>query len=570
MKKTRVGHLDQNSGKITPLAYASGSPITNLYEVLEVGADTLKPASTPVDRSAVKILPPISGRDVLAVGKNYTEHAKEFNVSGYDSSDKVDMPSHLVIFTKRATSIIADGEDILPHSEFTQALDYEGEVGVIIGKSGFGVSEADAEDYVWGYTIVNDVTAREKQRDHKQFYIGKSADGFCPMGPIAVPKEALPKVLKVQTRVNGELRQQGTTDDLIFSVKTLIKTLSESQTLQPGDVIATGTPAGVGFGLKPPVFLKPGDVVEISVTGLGTLKNKIGEPGSKNATLERASQLSRVPFNNLDISLGGIGLVQVGHKKLNVRTVGTGGDPVVFVHGLGGTTTYYNPLISAAKLSDHHRCILYDLEGHGLSPTRATSVVTIQSLADDLANIFAHPDFKIHSATVIAHSMGCLVAETFATQHPQLVNKLILIGPPPSPLPTAAQDGTKKRAETVRKGGMRAVADGIVEAGTSAKSKAERPLAVAAALQSLLSQDPEGYAKCCTALAGTTEEIKVEDIKCPVLLVTGDEDKVSPPAHVEKLGKRMSAKTAVLPGVGHWHGFEDVTGLAEVVSAFLK
>jgi hypothetical protein len=175
---------------------------------------------------------------------------------------------------------------------------------------------------------------------------------------------------------------------LIFSVKTLIKTLSESQTLQPGDVIATGTPAGVGFGLKPPVFLKPGDVVEISVTGLGTLRNKIGEPGSKNAVLERASQVSRIPLNNLDISLGGIGLAQVGHKKLNVCTIGTGGDPIVFVHGLGGTTTYYNPLISAAKLADRHRCILYDLEGHGLSPTKATSVVTIQSLADDLANIF--------------------------------------------------------------------------------------------------------------------------------------------------------------------------------------
>jgi pimeloyl-ACP methyl ester carboxylesterase len=166
--------------------------------------------------------------------------------------------------------------------------------------------------------------------------------------------------------------------------------------------------------------------------------------------------------------------------------------------------------------------------------------------------------------------MDCLVAETFATQHPQLVNKLILIGPPPAPLPAAAQEGYKKRAETVRKGGMRAVADGVVEAGTSAKSKAEKPLAVAAALQSLLSQDPEGYAKGCTALAGATQEIRVEDIKCPALIVRGNEDKVSPPAHVEKLGKRMGAKTVVLPGVGHWHGFEDVDGLAGAVGGFLK
>lgn len=122
--------------------------------------------------SSVTILPPIGGRDILAVGKNYSEHAKEFNASGYDASDKVDMPSHPVIFTKRATSIIAKEEDILLHQGFTQTLDYEGEIGVIIGKGGFQISEADADRHVWGYTIINDVTAREKQRDHKQFYIG--------------------------------------------------------------------------------------------------------------------------------------------------------------------------------------------------------------------------------------------------------------------------------------------------------------------------------------------------------------------------------------------------------------
>jgi 2-keto-4-pentenoate hydratase/2-oxohepta-3-ene-1,7-dioic acid hydratase in catechol pathway len=115
------------------------------------------------------------------VGKNYSEHAKEFNSSGYDSSDRVDQPTHPVIFTKRATSIIADGEDIYPHPNFTESLDYEGEIGVIVGKAGFRVKEENAMDYVWGYTIINDMTARERQRDHKQFYIGKSPDTFCPM-----------------------------------------------------------------------------------------------------------------------------------------------------------------------------------------------------------------------------------------------------------------------------------------------------------------------------------------------------------------------------------------------------
>lgn len=175
------------------------------------------------------------------------------------------MPSHPVIFTKRATSIIANGEDILLHQDFTSTLDYEGEIGVIIGKGGFKISERDAPDHVWGYTIINDVTAREKQRDHKQFYIGKSADTFCPTGPIAVPALKLPKMLTVTTHVNGEKRQRGTTEDLIFSVPNLIKTLSESQTLRPGDVIATGTPAGVGFGMKPPTFLEADDLVEPSL-----------------------------------------------------------------------------------------------------------------------------------------------------------------------------------------------------------------------------------------------------------------------------------------------------------------
>ena len=136
-------------------------------------------------------------------------------------------------------------------------------------------------DFVWGYTIINDVTAREKQRDHKQFFLGKSADTFCPMGPVAVTKEDLPNVLEVITRVNGKQRQRATTEDLIFSVPRLVATISLGQTIFPGDVIATGTPAGVGFGLSPPKWLVPGDEVEISVTGLGTLKNRVGSPKSR-------------------------------------------------------------------------------------------------------------------------------------------------------------------------------------------------------------------------------------------------------------------------------------------------
>lgn len=127
----------------------------------------------------METLPPITGRDILAVGKNYLDHANEFNSSGYDSSDKVALPSHPVIFTKRASSIIAHGQDVHLDPDFTSTLDYEGEIGVIIGKGGYKISEADAKSHVWGYAIINDITARERQRDHKQFYIGKILAPSC-------------------------------------------------------------------------------------------------------------------------------------------------------------------------------------------------------------------------------------------------------------------------------------------------------------------------------------------------------------------------------------------------------
>lgn len=180
-EQDRVGHYELSGKNIQPLTFESGTPISDLYQVIEAGNSKITTSGPPLDASNVRILPPLASRDVLCVGKNYVEHAKEFNSSGFDSSDKVDVPSHPVIFTKRYTSIIADGEDIYAHPEFTSTADYEGEIGVIIGKAGFRITEENAMDHVWGYTIINDMTARERQRDHKQFYIGKSPDTFCPM-----------------------------------------------------------------------------------------------------------------------------------------------------------------------------------------------------------------------------------------------------------------------------------------------------------------------------------------------------------------------------------------------------
>lgn len=570
-ERTWVGHLDAQEKSVTPLAYNSGTLLSNLFEVIEIGSQNVKAAGEPIPVDSVKILPPFTGRDVLAIGKNYSEHAKEFNASGYDASDKVDMPSHPVIFTKRATSIIANGEDILPLPEFTSTLDYEGEIGVIIGKAGHQISEAEARECVWGYTIINDVTAREKQRDHKQFYIGKSGDTFCPMGPIAVPKENLPKVLKVETRVNGELRQEGTTDDLIFSVVTLIKTLSESQTLQPGDVIATGTPAGVGFGLKPPQFLRPGDNVEISVTGLGTLKNRVADPSTANHVQARTSTKTVIPMHNL--RNGGHGLTSVNSKLLHTETLGKlDGEPVIFIHGLGGTSTFFKPLISTLNLESTHHCILYDLEGFGLSPTKASSIVSIQSLIDDLYAIFQYSEFNLSGrATIVAHSMGSFVALGFAGKYPERAKNIVLLGPPPIPVPDAMVSALNDRSVKVREDGMQSVATTIATGSTSSATKTKNPLAFAAVLQSLLGSDTEGYAKGCTALAAAKEvKIDVGKIDCKTLVVTGDEDKVSPVSWCEELVKSMKdTRLEILKDCGHWSGYEDVDGLARAVKGFL-
>lgn len=562
-KTPRIGHLDLENSTITPLSFKSGTPLIDLYQVIAAGEDNISSFnSKTIPLSSVKLLAPISGRDVLAVGKNYVEHAREFNSSGYDASDKVDQPTHPVIFTKRATSIIGTEDPILLHPEFTSTADYEGEIGVIIGKPGVRISEEKAMDHVWGYTIINDMTARERQRDHKQFFLGKSPDTFCPMGPIAVPKENLPEDLKLQTFVNGEKRQEASLKDLIFSVPHLIATISAAQTIRPGDVLATGTPAGVGFGFRPMKFLAAGDEVCVSVTGLGTLKNSIATPETSNKTFERLE--SHIPVSNLKAPAGS-GLTKIGGKDLYYQHLGKeDGPPVIFIHGLGGSSTYFYPLTS--KLQSSHSLHLLDLEGHGLSPTSALSSLTIASFAEDFYQMTKAASIN-QEAIVVAHSMGCLVAMEFALQHPELVSKLILMGPPPSPLPEAGSKATYDRAALVREKGMLGVVDAIVKAGTSTQVQETKPLSIAAVRMSLLSQDAEGYAKACMALAGSTKQtLDIKQLECPVHMVTGDADKVSPPDLCKKYAENIrNAQTKVLENVGHWHLFEDVEGCVDAV-----
>jgi 2-keto-4-pentenoate hydratase/2-oxohepta-3-ene-1,7-dioic acid hydratase in catechol pathway len=221
---------------------------------------------------------PVPRRNILCVGKNYRDHVVEFGRSGYDQADKSEaMPEFPVVFSKATTAVNGPFDDIEPHTDVTSELDYEAELGVIIGRGGRGISREQAFDHVWGYTIINDFTARDLQRKHKQWLIGKSLDTHAPMGPYAVSADEIDDVtaLQVESWVDGEPRQSAPVKDLIFDIPELIATISAGITLQPGDLIATGTPAGVGIGFDPPKFMVSGEVIEVAITGLGKQRNTI-------------------------------------------------------------------------------------------------------------------------------------------------------------------------------------------------------------------------------------------------------------------------------------------------------
>ncbi|RAK19530.1 2-keto-4-pentenoate hydratase/2-oxohepta-3-ene-1,7-dioic acid hydratase in catechol pathway [Anoxybacillus vitaminiphilus] len=222
--------------------------------------------------SNIRLLAPIPrpAKNVFCVGKNYVEHALEL---GNDS----DIPEHIMLFSKAPTTVVGHEAVVLNHQHVTNELDYEGELAVVIGKKGKGIKKEEAFEYVFGYTIINDITARDLQERHQQFLLGKSLDTSCPMGPWIVHKSLIPNPnrLQIETKVNGETRQKANTEQFIFNIETIISTISQGMTLEPGDIIATGTPAGVGKGMKPPRFLKPGDVVEVTIEGIGTLRNEI-------------------------------------------------------------------------------------------------------------------------------------------------------------------------------------------------------------------------------------------------------------------------------------------------------
>ena len=272
--KEAVGALDADGTAVRFL------PFTDMNTLIEAPREQLlaaaEAAQDALPLSAVTLLAPIPRprQDIICLGMNYRDHLTE--AANYDSAFAKERPV-TVYFSKRVSQAVAPEGFIERHADLTNRLDYENELAVIIGKSAKNVKAADAADYIFGYTIVNDVSAREVQTSHKQFYFGKSLDGFTPMGPCITTADeiAFPPALTLTTRVNGELRQNSNTELLLNSIAEIIQELSSGMTLLPGTIIATGTPAGVGMGFDPPKFLKPGDVVECTIAGIGTLRNTV-------------------------------------------------------------------------------------------------------------------------------------------------------------------------------------------------------------------------------------------------------------------------------------------------------
>jgi 2-keto-4-pentenoate hydratase/2-oxohepta-3-ene-1,7-dioic acid hydratase in catechol pathway len=262
----------------------SGRPLpSSLLELIDLGEEGLERARSILSSagnasgrplSEVRLLPPLDPprENVLAIGRNYTEHAAEM------ARARAGEVSEPTVFTKAQTTVIGPYDDVVIDAAVTQEVDWEAELGVVVGRKGCNIAEVEALDYVFGYTVVNDVSARDIQYGWGgQFFKGKSLDTFCPTGPWIVTRDEIvdPQNLRVMCRVNGVTKQDACTSDMIFSVAQLIARLSRGMTLLPGNLIATGTPPGVGNARQPPEYLHPGDVMETEVEGIGALRNHI-------------------------------------------------------------------------------------------------------------------------------------------------------------------------------------------------------------------------------------------------------------------------------------------------------
>ena len=276
--------LSQDGTQVWPLSWLGLS-----YETLSDAIPFLTPQvrfglqlaisgipALPVEAVTLQSPIPCPAQDVLCLGINYMAHSDE--AEKYSADAFATQHQDAIYFSKRVSRAVPDGGFIEAHTDLVQKLDYECELAVVLGKDAKDVPAGQTKDYVFGYTILNDVSARDVQTAHKQWYFGKSLDGFTPMGPCIVTADEFdtyPPALSIRSRVNGELRQDSNTSLQIFDIDHVIHELSQGMTLKAGTIIATGTPAGVGMGMDPPQFLHPGDTVQCEIEGIGTLTNTV-------------------------------------------------------------------------------------------------------------------------------------------------------------------------------------------------------------------------------------------------------------------------------------------------------
>ena len=275
-----VGLVSDDGQSVRPFLISAEEARRGVQVLVERGAagmpmPALQEAAMALQDVGLEAPFPLPRRNIWCVGRNYHAHAKELKESVFkDNSAAVE--AWPIVFTKVPECVIGPADVVqIPHG-VSEQIDYEAELLIIIGQGGKNIRAQDAMSHVWGYSIINDVTARDVQMRHQQWDLGKCFDTFCPMGPWAVTADALDGThVQVRCWVNGELRQDANTENLIFGIPTLIETISRGITLYPGDLIASGTPAGVGMGMKPPRYLQAGDSVRIDIEGLGVLENHL-------------------------------------------------------------------------------------------------------------------------------------------------------------------------------------------------------------------------------------------------------------------------------------------------------
>ena len=274
-----VGVLTRDGTAILPLPVPDMNTLIETMSLTQVraAAEAAEQAGPAIPLAEAELLAPIPRprQDIVCLGMNYKAHLEE--AANYNAEAFAKEKPVAVYFSKRVSQAVAPDGFIESHIDIVERLDYEVELGVILGKTAKNVKPGEAGDYIFGYTVLNDVSARDVQTGHKQWYFGKGMDGFTPMGPWIVTADeiAFPPALRITSTVNGELRQDSNTALFINTISDVLEELTAGMTLLPATIIATGTPAGVGMGFDPPKFLKPGDVVECSIEGIGTIRNQV-------------------------------------------------------------------------------------------------------------------------------------------------------------------------------------------------------------------------------------------------------------------------------------------------------